>query len=92
MLLSSRDSSITCATRIACLQYKILNATGELLPIRLSEKGTEILPLHTQVSRFFLEKYGERCCKHILEISLHQIPLKERKKDLDRRLEKRASA
>lgn len=51
-----------------------------------------MLPLHTQADHFFLEKCGERCCKHSLGTSPHQIPLIGMKKDLDHRLEKRASA
>jgi len=73
------------------MQY-IKNTADEWLTILVFEKGIEILPLHTQADHFFLEKGGETCCKHSLGTSLHQIPLIERKKDLDRHLEKRASA
>jgi hypothetical protein len=49
-------------------------------------------PLHTPVNQFFLEKYDEKCCRCSLGISPDQDPLVERMKDLDRHLEKRASA
>jgi len=70
----------------------IKNTAGEWLTILLFEKRIGFLPLHTQACHFFLEKGGDRCCEHSLGTSLHQIPLIERKKDLDRHLEKRASA
>jgi hypothetical protein len=64
----------------------------EWLTVVFEKGGQKILRLHSQVDHFFFEKCDERCCKHSLETSLHQIPLIEMKKDLDHHLEKRASA